>query len=105
RLNQTAPSPPRALVLKINLGCLSNRQAHYRFLVALIALQDAGYCAFVHDRYSVALSQYFFHVAAYHYYRDAVLGKLAHELIDLCLRTDVDAPRRLIEYQNLRIER
>ena len=59
----------------------------------------------MHDDDTVAHAEDLRHFGGDHDNAHALIGQLAHQLVDLALRADVDAARRLIEDQNLRVGR
>ena len=56
-----------------------------------------------HDEHAVAHAEHFRQFARDHQDGDARAGELAHQAVDLGLGADVDAARRLVEDEELRI--
>ena len=67
----------------------------------LLARQDPGDAALMHDRDAVGNADHLFHVGGDHQHRDAGIGQAAHQPVDLRLGADVDTARRLVEDHHL----
>src|ERR1051325_7521348 len=69
------------------------------------AIENSRQTSFMHHRDAISDAEHFFHLTADDDHRHAFRREVADELVDLSLRTYVDAARRFVEDQNSRIER
>src|ERR1700678_1229362 len=114
------PSPSRAegsaagLLIsrpaRLTGGCQFDRMdtAHYRLagrLVAMIVGDLADQSKAVHDEDAVGERDHFGHIAGDEKNGCALAGDLADELVEVGLRLDVDADRRLVDDEDLRLRR
>src|SRR6185503_17892250 len=76
---------------------LARRRAHHALLVGLRLRQLAGQPALVHHEHAVGHAEDLGQLARDHQDRDAAPGELAQQAVDLGLRADVDAARRLVD--------
>ena len=74
-------------------------------LVGLGPRELAGQPALVHDEHAVGHAEHLGQLARDHQHRDAAPGELGEQPVDLGLRADVDAARRLVDDQHLRLGR
>src|SRR5215831_20556936 len=93
RLSEPRPLPPAVLT--------SHGQSHDRLFARFGAPPNAGQIPFVHHGDAVADTENLFQVAADDDHRRAVGGQLIDQFVNLALRADVDAARRLVEDDHL----
>ena len=71
----------------------------------LAAIKEAADRALMHHGDPVADADHLLHVAGDHEDGDAGIGQRAHQLVDLVLGADIDAPGRLVEDHAARLHR
>ena len=91
----TPPSPHR------RHGAHHRRADRVRRCLGARELRDDA--ALAHDQHAVAHAEHFGQFAGDHQDGDALRGEFAHQPMDLRLGADVDAARRLVEDQQLRL--
>ena len=84
---------------------LPDCKSHDGFFAALVSFENSCDSSFVHDGHAITFSENLFHIAADHDDRDSALSQLPHQMIDFCFCSHINAARRLIEYQHLRVKR
>src|SRR5699024_7405325 len=78
-------------------------QAHNVFLVDLAAFQYSAAPSFLHYRNPVRQPDDLLHSPCDQDDRHAAFRQLVDQMIDFALRTDIDAPRRFIQYEDFRL--
>src|ERR671915_1812480 len=108
RRNRASPSAPatRALASLI-LGDLllgsAGSRGHHALLGRLTARELARDAALPHHQHAVGHREYLLQLRGDQQDRLALLRQVVHEAVDLRLRPDVDAPRGLIQQQDVRL--
>ena len=78
------------------------RQLHDGFLGRVAARELAAHLPFAHHEDAIGERQHLGQIARHHQARHARGRALANDVVDLELRADVDALRRLVEQQHAR---
>src|SRR3954469_25767700 len=81
------------------------REVHDSFFAQLVAPEFAGDAALMHDDGAIAHPQHLLHLAGDEQNRDAALGQVFHQAVNLLLGADVDATGGLVEQQHARRHR
>src|SRR6056297_6026 len=100
RLGRAVAVASGGVVMKVPLLLESGRVLHDLVLVDVVAVQDPGDPPRAHHDDAVAEADDLRQLAADHDHRDAALGELMDEEVDLALRADVDAARGLVQDQD-----
>src|SRR5471032_3369634 len=82
---------------------LGQRGGQHGFLAQLVVDEVAAQLAFADDEHAVGNAQHLGQLGRHHDDGHALPRQFEHQLVDLELGTDVDAARRFIEYQYLRL--
>ena len=78
-------------------------ELHDPDLAGVLAFDDAGHAAFVHDEDAIAHAQNFRQLGGNHHDRHPLPGEFGDQPVDLRLGADIDAARRLVENENARL--